>query len=84
MSNVHEFPLIIVVNGEEALQIAERFNAQTGVIVYDCPCGCGRLKCIEIGKPSHRDMLFYAEHLRGYTIKEYCNMLEEADSGEVH
>ena len=83
--NVHEFPLIKVINGEEALQIAERLNAQTGVIVYDCPCGCGRVKVIEIGEPSIRDILFYAENLRNHSMEEYVTALEdsEAEGGEV-
>lgn len=78
--NVHEFPLIKVVSGEEALTIAERLGAKTGVIVYDCPCGCGRVKCIEIGEPDTRDMLFYAENLRNYTMEEYCEAIEESEN----
>lgn len=82
--NIVEFPVIKELDGDEALTIALRLKAQRGVIVYDCPCGCGRVKCIEIGEPSHRDMLFYAEHLRGYTMEEYCDMIdEEAGSDEI-
>lgn len=83
--NVHEFPLIKVVNGHEAVLIAERLNAKCGVIVYDCPCGCGRVKVIEIGEPSTRDLLFYAENLRNHTMEEYCEAIEdsEAEGGEV-
>ena len=81
--NVAEFPVIKNLTGEEAVNTALRLGAKCGVIVYDCPCGCGRVKCIEIGDPSHRDLLFYAEHLRGYTMEEYCDMLDEADSGEI-
>lgn len=85
MSNVHEFPLIKVINGEEALNIALRLNAKCGVIIYDCPCGCGRVKVIEIGEPSIRDILFYAENLRNYTMEEYVASLEdsEAEGGEI-
>lgn len=82
-SNIHEFPVLKTLDGEEALQIAERIGAKQGVIVFDCPCGCGRVKCIEIGEPDHRDMLFYAEHLRGYTMEEYCDAIEESEGGEV-
>lgn len=83
--NIVELPVIKVLTGDEALSIAERLNAKTGVIVYDCPCGCGRVKLIEIGEPSTRDLLFYAENLRNHTMEEYCEALEdsEAEGGEI-
>lgn len=83
MTNPIEFPVIKTLTGDEALSIAERLGAKTGVIVYDCPCGCGRVKCIEIGEPDTRDMLFYAENLRNYTMEEYVAEIEDSESGEV-
>lgn len=80
--NVIEFPLIKTVNADESLTIASRLGAQTGVLIFDCPCGCGRVKVIEIGEVDNRDMLFYAENLRNYTMEEYCEAIEEAD-GEI-
>lgn len=80
--NIVELPVVKVLTGHEAVQIAERLNAKTGVIIYDCPCGCGRVKLIEIGEPDTRDLLFYAENLRNHTMEEYCEDVE-VESGEI-
>jgi hypothetical protein len=77
--NVTEFPVIKDLNGEEALSIAGRLGAKKGVVIFECPCGCGKIKVIDIGEPSHRDMLFYAEHLKGYSVNEYCDILSVID-----
>jgi len=83
--NIHEFPLIKAIDADEGITVALRLGAKTGVIVYDCPCGCGRVKCIEIGEPDTRDMLFYAENLRNYAMEEYCEAIEESEpeDGEI-
>lgn len=74
--NIVEFPLIKNVDADEGLAVALRLGAKQGVIIYECPCGCGKVKSLEIGEPNVRDLLFYAENLRNYAMEEYIDEVD--------
>ena len=74
--SVHEFPLMKTVDADEAKAVSERIGAKVGVLLFECPCGCGRVKCIEIGEPSVRDLVFYAENLKNYAMEGYVEEVE--------
>jgi len=78
--NVTQFPVLKPLNGEEAKVTAERLGAEVGVILFYCPCGCGRIKSLEIGEPSTGDLLLFAENLRNFAMDEY---IEEVYDDEV-
>ena len=81
--NILEFPLIKEVDADEATQIAMRIGAKQGIILFECPCGCGKMKSINIGEPNVRDLLFYAENLRNYAMEEYIDEIESAETDEI-
>ena len=81
MSEITNFPLIKIIDGDEALAIAERLGAKQGVLIYDCPCGCGKVKVIYIGEPDVRDLLFYCKNLENYAMEEYIEEIEEENNG---
>lgn len=81
--NIVEFPLLKEVNADEATQIAMRIGAKQGIILFECPCGCGKVKSIEIGEPSVRDLLFFAENLRNYAMEEYIDEVESGGYDEI-
>jgi len=83
MTNVSEFPLIKTIDADESLQIASRLGAKQGVLLFECPCGCGRIKCMEVGEPSHRDLLFYAKNLENYAMEEYVAEVEDVSEDEI-
>jgi len=83
MANVSEFPLLKTVDSDEAMTIAIRLGAKQGVLLFECPCGCGRIKCMEVGEPSHRDLLFYAKNLENYAMEEYVAEVEDVSEDEV-
>lgn len=74
--NVHEFPVLKDVNADEALEISKRIGASLGVLLFECPCGCGKVKSLEIGEPSVRDLLFYAKNLENYAMEQYVDEVE--------
>lgn len=77
-NNVYQFPPLKPMTQEEATQLSERMGAKTGAIIYDCPCGCGNVVVIEIGEPSGRDLLWYAEKLKNHVmIEELTDGIEE-------
>ena len=83
MENVAEFPLLKTLDADEAVAVAKRIGAKLGVVLFECPCGCGKIKCIEIGEPDARDMILYAENLRGYAMDVYVDEIEGASLDEI-
>lgn len=82
-SNIHEFPLLKTIDADEAQTLGARIGAKQGVLLFECPCGCGRIKCIEIGEPDVRDMLFYAKNLENYAMEEYVAEVEDVSEDEI-
>ena len=74
-----EFPVFKELNGDEAIAIGERLGAKNGLVVFDCPCGCGRVTSIEIGSPTARDILFWAENLKAQALEDEV----ERTNGEI-
>jgi hypothetical protein len=83
MPKVTEFPLIKTVDSDEAMTIAKRIGAKQGVLLFECPCGCGRIKCMEVGEPDVRDLLFYAKNLENYAMEEYVAEVEDVSEDEI-
>lgn len=75
--NICEFPLLKTVTVDEARSVAERIGAANGVVMWECPCGCGKVQCIHIGEPTLKDLMFFAEILKSQTLEDY---LEEIDA----
>jgi len=79
VSEVTEFPVLKILTADEAIAVSQRLGAKRGVIMYDCPCGCGKIDTIYIGEPNVRDLLFYAKNLENYAMVEYCEDIEQSN-----
>ena len=76
---IAEFPLIKNVDSDEALAVAERQGAKLGVLMFEDPCGSGRIKVIEIGEPDAKDILLWAKNLEAFAMEMYLDEVEAFD-----